>query len=530
MGHRGPGAAAPGEVGPRVSPEAPTAWGGLFLEALRLDRWPPERVRERAREALELGVGGFVLFGGARGEVAELTRELRAAAGRPIWLAADLERGAGQQFRGAVPLPPPAALAAHPEPAEATRRAGAITGREARELGLNWALAPVLDLDVEPRNPIVGTRSFGADAERVGRLGRIWVQACQAEGVAACAKHFPGHGRTVTDSHLELPAVREPRPVLERDLQPFRAVADSVASVMTAHVAYPALGAEGPATLSPAVLEGLLRRELGFRGLVVTDALIMAGLHAAAGAGEVEAEGRLAARAVAAGCDVLLYPGDLRRAVKGVAAAAERDEGFAARARQALRRSREACEERDMAGPAAGRPGTAAIGGEEDVVDLAAACLRATADPATAELSRGAPTEILRLAEDAPDGAEKGRMELGEAFAAELRGLGWSVTEVRELEAPARDRGGGGGAAPQRVVLVAWTPRAGKGRALLPDPAVRAVRRAVVEGGNGAPAAWTVVLGHPRVLEQLAVPGTCAWWSEPLMERAAARWLDARIR
>ncbi|HSU92568.1 MAG TPA: glycoside hydrolase family 3 N-terminal domain-containing protein, partial [Gemmatimonadaceae bacterium] len=157
-------------------------------------------------KALALGVGGFILFGGDQERVRALTKELRQKSRVPLLIAADLERGAGQQFSGATGLPPLAAIASLDD-ADAVRRAARLTAREARTLGLNWDLAPVCDLDVVAENPIVGTRSLGSDSRKVAMLAQAWVQACQAEGVLACAKHFPGHGRTLTDSHAGMPVV-----------------------------------------------------------------------------------------------------------------------------------------------------------------------------------------------------------------------------------------------------------------------------------------------------------------------------------
>ncbi len=260
MGHGSGGPAGPGQAGARLSA------GHLFLEALRLDQESLDDLRRRIDAALRLEVGGFIFFGAEAEAAARLAGEILAAARRPLWLAADLERGAGQHLRGLTTFPPPAALARHPDAAAAVRVAARVTAREARALGLNLVLAPVLDLDVEARNPIVGTRSFGSDPDTVAALGRSWVDACQAEGVAACGKHFPGHGRTTADSHAELPVVDASVQVLEADLAPFRAVAADVACLMSAHVAYPALGALGPATLERAVLDDLLRGEMGFEG------------------------------------------------------------------------------------------------------------------------------------------------------------------------------------------------------------------------------------------------------------------------
>jgi beta-N-acetylhexosaminidase len=157
----------------------------LFLESLRFDLEPEDEVRRRAERALKLGAGGFVIFGGEAERIAHWVAEWRSAVRHRLWIASDLERGPGQQFGGLPELPPPLGLAASPDPLEAARKAGRITGRAARAVGVNLVLAPVLDLDVEPRNPIVGTRSFGSRPEEVGRLGRAWIEACQGEGVSA---------------------------------------------------------------------------------------------------------------------------------------------------------------------------------------------------------------------------------------------------------------------------------------------------------------------------------------------------------
>ena len=219
-------------------------------------------------------------------------------------IAADAERGAGQQFDGCVALPPLGALGFLNDPA-AMRRAGQVTARDMRRAGLNWALAPVCDVDFPPGNPIIGTRAAGGDPEHVGALTAEWIDGCQSEGVMACAKHFPGHGRADGDSHDTLPIVGIAAEWLETDdLAPFRAALDAgVASVMTAHVAFPALDAtRSPATLSEPILMRLLRGSMEFDGLIVSDALDMRGVLVAGTEAEIavraiEAEVRRAARA-----------------------------------------------------------------------------------------------------------------------------------------------------------------------------------------------------------------------------------------
>ncbi|HEX2203770.1 MAG TPA: glycoside hydrolase family 3 N-terminal domain-containing protein, partial [Longimicrobium sp.] len=289
--------------------------------------------RATIERALELGVGGFILFGGPAEAVRTLTAELHARSRHPLLVASDLERGAGQQFRGATPLPPAAALGWLDDP-EVTERAGELTAREARALGVNWIYAPVADVDLEPENPIIGVRAFGSDPARVAAQVAAWTRGCARGGALSCAKHFPGHGRTVGDSHIERPCVLASRAELAADLAPFRAAVEAgTDSMMTAHVCYPALDADGaPATLSPRILGDVLRGELGFGGLVVTDAIIMEGLT------EGTTEAQAAVQAVAAGCDVLLYPEDLEGVVREVEAALE--DGRLARERvdDALRR------------------------------------------------------------------------------------------------------------------------------------------------------------------------------------------------
>jgi beta-glucosidase-like glycosyl hydrolase len=173
----------------------------LLIPALR---WDSEHgfshLRRTIDDALGVGVGGFLLAGGPRAAAAELAAELHARAPGPLLIAADAERGAGQQFEGCVALPPLGALGFLDDP-PGMRRAGQITARDLRRTAVNWALAPVCDLDVAPGNAIVGSRAAGSDPERVAGLVAEWIDGCQSEGVMACAKHFPGDGRADGDSH-----------------------------------------------------------------------------------------------------------------------------------------------------------------------------------------------------------------------------------------------------------------------------------------------------------------------------------------
>ncbi len=283
----------------------------------RYPRW--ELPNTELRRLLGEGVGGVILLGGSASELRLRTDQLQSWAGQSLLLCADVEEGVGQRFEGASWLVPPLALgrlhASDPTRAIALARAyGHCTGRQARLLGLNWVLAPVCDVNNNPANPVINVRAWGEDPVTAGQLATAFIAGAQAEGVLACAKHFPGHGDTDTDSHLELPRLPHHRERLERvELPPFRAAIEAgVATVMTAHLLLPELDPGRPATLSPLVLDQLLRKELGFGGLVVTDALVMEAIAARWGAGEA------AVLAFEAGADLLLMPADAGAAINAL--------------------------------------------------------------------------------------------------------------------------------------------------------------------------------------------------------------------
>jgi beta-N-acetylhexosaminidase len=263
-------------------------------------------VPEWLRPWLELGLGGIVLFARnveSRERLAELTRALRAE--RPeLLISIDEEGGDVTRLEAETGSSYPGnhALGAVDD-VGLTKRVGAAMGAEVAEVGVNLNLAPVADLSVNPDNPIVGVRSFGSDPDLVSGHVAAFVDGLQSVGVAACAKHFPGHGATQADSHVELPTVTGN---LDDALVPFRAAVDAgVRSIMTAHVRVPALD-DAPATLSRAIVTALLREELGFQGMVLTDALEMGAIAGTVGA----AEG--AVRALLAGADALCLGAELR--------------------------------------------------------------------------------------------------------------------------------------------------------------------------------------------------------------------------
>jgi beta-glucosidase-like glycosyl hydrolase len=466
----------------------------LIMPALR---WRPDGgfAHEAATiaDALALGVGGFIVFGGTVEAVRRLTTDLLRRAGRPLLIASDLERGAGQQVEGLTEFPPPAALASL-EDAAVVRWAGAVTAQEARAVGINWVFAPVADLDVLPENPIVQTRAFGADPNRVATFVRSWIEGCQDAGALACAKHFPGHGRTEVDSHVALPVVADAADTLRAsDLLPFGiAIECGVASVMTAHVAYPALDPSGlPATISPAIL-GELRERLGFDGLVVTDALIMDG--ALVGRRESDA----AVEAIQAGVDLLLYPNDARRVRDALLLALSSGAIPQQRLADSLRRYEHAVA-------AASSPTPPVTRGPFDSVDALADALLEQGLLRGSVSRLAGPLDVVVVDDD-----------LGGPYPP-----GPSDWTQRALGEKLMGRYTGGA----RVVLAFAEPRAWKGRSGF-GPAARDAL------ANSAPDADLIVLfGHPRLLAELPsdAPVLLAWHRQRLMQEAVARWLRRRV-
>jgi beta-N-acetylhexosaminidase len=280
---------------------------------------PAEQFRRLRSEVVDLGVGGFTIFGGNVDSTAELVAELQEASPHCLLVSSDLERGLGQQLEGGTILPSHMAVGATGIPDLAFAQ-GWVTAVEARAVGINLVFAPVADVLTEPTNPIIGARSFGGDPDNVAAFTAAFVRGCQLGGAAATAKHFPGHGATVVDSHIALPVVNADGGLLsDRELVPFRAaIREGAQAVMTAHVAYPALTGTGdPATLSPCIIRGMLRAGLGFDGVIVTDALLMGGITEGSTCGEA------AVRAIEAGVDVLLMPENVHEAIGCVTAAVE---------------------------------------------------------------------------------------------------------------------------------------------------------------------------------------------------------------
>lgn len=282
--------------------------GYIFDHQIRYPAW--EATQSQLKKWLEeLNLGGIILLGGSCAEIAYRTQQLQSWAKTPLFIAADIEEGVGQRFTGASWFPPPMALSkiAEYNPLLAKKYAqemGNITAREALAIGINWILAPITDVNNNPDNPVINVRAFGDNPQVVGDLAEAFIDGCQSYPILTTAKHFPGHGDTSTDSHLDLPKIHHDLQRLQEiELLPFQqAINKGVDSVMTAHLLVEALDALNPATLSYPILTELLRSQMGFQGLIVTDALIMGGVAKYASAEEI------AVKAIKAGADILLMP------------------------------------------------------------------------------------------------------------------------------------------------------------------------------------------------------------------------------
>ncbi len=321
------------------SPSGDRAAGQVIVAGYPAGGPPPALLDALAAERL----GGVILFKrnlGAPIEVAAQIAEVaQATAGPAPLVAVDQEGGRVQRLRAPLLELPPMRRLGERDDVDLTRRAAREIGGQLGTLGFNVDFAPVLDVDTNPANPVIGDRSFGADPALVARHGIAFAEGLADAGLLACGKHFPGHGDTELDSHLALPSLPHALDRLERvELVPFRAAAGKVGSVMTAHIVFSALDPERPATLSRRVITGLLREELGYDGLIVSDDLEMRAVadHWGTGLAAVEA--------IRAGCDVVLICATVplvEEARAALAAEAARDPAFARRLDEAATRTRE---------------------------------------------------------------------------------------------------------------------------------------------------------------------------------------------
>ena len=269
----------------------------------------PAEMRSLARE---FSLGGVTLFSRnieAAEQVAELALDVQALATElPLWVSVDQEGGRVARLKKPFTEWPPMAVLGRSGNETLAAQFAAALAAELRAVGITLDYAPVLDIHTNPKNPVIGDRALGDDADTVARLGVAIVRGLQENGVAACGKHFPGHGDTSVDSHLELPLVEHPPDRIRRvECVPFRAaIAADVAFIMTAHVLVPSLDEERPATLSPRIVKAMLRDELQFTGVILSDDLEMKAVARSYAVPDA------AVQAITAGCDgVLVCSGDV---------------------------------------------------------------------------------------------------------------------------------------------------------------------------------------------------------------------------
>ena len=480
------------------------------------------------------GVGGVTMSLGSPIEVAHKVNAMQRLAKVPLLVASDLEPGLSRLKGGifapylltagsATIIPSNMAIGAtgRVEDAEAAAR---VIGIEGRAVGINIAFAPTVDVNNNPANPVINTRSFGEDPATVAQLSTAFVRGLQSAGMVATPKHFPGHGDTDTDSHLALAVVRSSRARLDSvELVPFRAaIAAGAATMMTAHIALPAMGTpDAPATLVPAVITGLLRDTLGFRGLTFTDALTME----AVGKGYTVEESALLA--VRAGSDILLKPGDVRRSIDAVVAAVEGGQLPAARIDSSVRRSLELKARTGVAfAPYRNLDSLRNAVGTRAHWDIA----RGIAERAVTllrdekQMIPMAPRAAITLVVYAPEL----ELEAGRIFAAEL-GTGARVRTIRvapqvgreTLDSIARAAG-----TDQLVISTHVRRIEGEGRF-----AVAQRVSAWIDSLAAVRPVTVVAHGNPYVIRQFPRVGTylATFGIDPSLERAAAQALLGRI-
>lgn len=276
-----------------------------------------EKFGEYKRELLESEIGGFTVYRGEANAIAALTNELQGISKVPLLFAADYERGLRMQLRTGTPFTTNMAVGATGD-VQAAFDQGRIICTEMRAIGVNWLFAPVVDINNNPDNPVINIRSFGEDPKKVGELGSALSKGVSAANCLSTLKHFPGHGDTATDSHIGLSVVPIDRARLDAvELVPFKmAIAAGADSVMTAHVAMPKItGDEIPGTLNPKVSTDILRKELGFGGIITTDAMEMGAIN------RNYSPDKAVVMAVQAGADVVLLPLDSKKAIDAIEAA-----------------------------------------------------------------------------------------------------------------------------------------------------------------------------------------------------------------
>lgn len=473
-----------------------------------------------------LEVGGIIISTGTPLDIAAKLNALQRGAPLPLLIAADFEGGTVLRMAAGTPFPTQMGIGATGRDSDAFEM-GRITALEGRAVGVHLAFAPVADVNNNPGNPIINTRSFGADAQAVGRMVAAAIRGFQAGGMLSTAKHFPGHGDTETDSHLSLPTITASWSRFDSlELVPFRAaVGAGVDAIMSAHIALPALdnGASRPGTLSPAILTGILKDSLGFTGLVATDALSMGAIAREIGPDEA------VIRAFEAGSDLLLMPTDVGAAITAMTAAVTSGRISVARLdasvrkvlvlkeRMGLFRRREV----DLASIADVVRQRAFVDIARDVTRRSLVLLTDSVQT-VAQLRRGPDTVAVVSVADAGS-------TLGRVLVADLRAAGYTVTSVSlAVEHSAEQR-----AAAERAIagapalILATAVRWGSNRGtigLLPETAAM-----LTELARSKPTVL-VSFGSPYIIAQVPTAASylIAWSATPWAESAVADALTGR--
>ena len=411
----------PGTAAPRQ--DTPVAPGRLLMvdiEGRSLDAETAHFLRQHQIRAVCL----FRKNLGSEDEIRQLTADLRAVMGPLALIAMDQEGGSVVRATSLPQAPGAMALGAADDEA-LCQATGAAVARGLRHLGLNWNFAPVLDVNNNPANPVIAERSFGADPNAVARLAGAWMRGSAAEGVACCVKHFPGHGDTHTDSHHALPVVDKSLAELQAlELLPFQALAAHAPSLMTAHIVFPQLDPDHPATLSHTVLTTLLREQMGYRGVVITDALMMQAVHQRYG------HARAAVMALAAGADVPLAQGTRAEQLQALQAIAQaQDQGQLQSAE--LQRSVARLDALAMAHPAQPRDLTPAQRANDEALVRAAWARALTAHGAPKPPDRHRPLRVLTQSRVDSDGVSEAGVP-----AAAVRALFAGFEQVEFIEVP----------------------------------------------------------------------------------------------
>ena len=506
--------------------------GQMLMTPVQVEQATGERLEDLKRQLKELGLGGVVVRGGSPETVAALTNELQRAARVPLFVGADYERGLRMQMKSAgTPFTNNMGVAAAGDTRAAFEQ-GKFTAQEARAVGVNWLFGPVADLNNNPDNPVINIRSFGEDPRRVAEFVAAAVRGTREGGALSTVKHFPGHGDTAVDSHIGLPTIRADRARLERlELVPFRAaVAAGVDSVMTAHVALPALtGDDLPATLSPKVTTDLLRRELKFDGLVVTDSLGMGAITKGFPGGEASV------RAILAGADVALTPPELKASLDALEEAVNKDRLTRERVDESVRRILRA---KHRLGLSAQRTVDAqavrsrverpeALASARRVAENSITLLRDGKGLLPLDAKRAASAAFVVVAAD--DDPEEGR-----TFVPQVQSR---VQGARVLRVDTKTGAGdydallGEATKAETIVVAAFVKRAaGKGTVALPERQAEFVRRLIK---TGKPVA-VVAFSGPYLVRQFpeAAAFMVAYGIEDVAQEAAARVLfgDAPAR